>query len=675
MLPCAVTGYGDPLLASVFPWFECFLGQHALLFCLLLRVIEGGGILLTQFILSLLQNHPSRDHPFKDDVRLWPQVEFSLSSSGYGPVMGMRPPRRLRYRRPRTVIRHYLTMKRLRFRPVQRHRHCSSHLCHPSQQGDTTTPEGLATPLSCDQQKHAGIRDEPTDSPLDAVDYLLCQIDPLTWYHRMKLCAGPLLQGRQDATQALVARADMIKEKLERPRDWSPSTPQVYLTEGVAEMDVPIVLDTGASFSLSPFLSDFVTGPNTSQVTEMTGIADRVKIEGIGVVEWPIVDVFGRYKCIQTHAYYVPKADIRLFSPQTYFQENGKGKCEVDFTKVTLSLPDGTELQFPFHHCSNLPFMLLGTPKEPGLCKVHYREMTSPDFDLQAALSLLDQSNINLTANQKELMLWHWRLMHAGQDWVQTLMATPKSEVGDKPPAPIIPTKTNKASSCVHPVCPACQLAKQHRRTPGHVQHIQDPDREMAIRRENLRPGECTSLDQYVSAFPGRLPNTFGKESPKEKFNGGTIFVDHATSYIYIRNQQSLRVGETLQAKHSYEKFASGFGIKLQKFRADNAPFRSAEFQADLELKDQHIDYSGVGAHFQNGAAERALQTVTKWARSALLHQLLQWPEQALPDLWPYALEHAVHIWNHLPQHHSRMAPIELFTGIKLPEYKAIENA
>jgi hypothetical protein len=80
------------------------------------------------------------------------------------------------------------------------------------------------------------------------------------------------------------------------------------------------------------------------------------------------------------------------------------------------------------------------------------------------------------------------------------------------------------------------------------------------------------------------------------KYNGGTIFVDHATSFIYIRNQVSLRIGETLQAKHLYEKFANEFGIKLKRFRADNLSFQSEEFLDDLELKDQQIDYtSGVG--------------------------------------------------------------------------------
>ena len=66
------------------------------------------------------------------------------------------------------------------------------------------------------------------------------------------------------------------------------------------------------------------------------------------------------------------------------------------------------------------------------------------------------------------------------------------------------------------------------------------------------------------------------------QYQGGTIFVDHATGYVFIKNQQSLRVGETLQAKRAYENYAKEFGIKLKRFRADNAPFRAAEFERIL---------------------------------------------------------------------------------------------
>jgi hypothetical protein len=339
----------------------------------------------------------------------------------------------------------------------------------------------------------------PNKSLLDPVDDMLCRIDPITWYRRMTLCAGKILRSQKDSVQALVARTDLIKEELERPHpsyDWPTSTPQqrAYLTEGVLTNEVPIVLDTGASFSLTPFESDFVRGLTPSKATEMTGITDAVKIEGIGTVEWPIVDIFGRCRTITTQAYYVPQAGIRLFSPQVYFQDEGKGRCVVTDYNVTLTLSDDSELQFPYHQSSNLPFMLLqhGPSKEAGLSLAHFRlldeTITEPN-EVDINLTLLDKHNTNLAANQKELLLWHWQLMHAGQDWVQTLMATPKQEVGDRPPAPIVPTKTSRVSNCSHPVCPACQLGKQHRRTPGHVQVQADPDHEMAIRRENLMPG------------------------------------------------------------------------------------------------------------------------------------------------------------------------------------------
>jgi hypothetical protein len=169
-----------------------------------------------------------------------------------------------------------------------------------------------------------------------------------------------------------VARTDLIKEELERPHPsyvWPTSTPQqcAYLTEGVLTNEVPIVLDTGASFSLTPFESDFVHGPTPSKATEMTGITNAVKIEGIGTVEWPIVDIYGRCRTITTQPYYVPQADIRLFSPQVYFQDEGKGKCVVTDYNVTLTLPDDSELQFPYHHSSNLPFMLsVDLPRKQG---------------------------------------------------------------------------------------------------------------------------------------------------------------------------------------------------------------------------------------------------------------------------------------------------------------------
>jgi len=60
------------------------------------------------------------------------------------------------------------------------------------------------------------------------------------------------------------------------------------------------------------------------------------------------------------------------------------------------------------------------------------------------------------------------------------------------------------------------------------------PEKMMSLRQGVLKPGDMVSIDQYVLALPGRLPNTKGKEPKSKKYNGGALFVDHATSHIYL---------------------------------------------------------------------------------------------------------------------------------------------
>ena len=127
----------------------------------------------------------------------------------------------------------------------------------------------------------------------------------------------------------------------------------------------------------------------------------------------------------------------------------------------------------------------------------------------------------------------------------------------------------------------------------------------MSIKRDDLEPGDRVSVDQYKSSSAGRLPNTYGRETSNLRYKGGSIFVDHATGYIYIHNQVSLNTGSTLAGKHAFEEFADEYNVKLKRFHADNHPFNSREFHRDLELQDQTITFSAVGAHHQNGVAER----------------------------------------------------------------------
>ena len=163
---------------------------------------------------------------------------------------------------------------------------------------------------------------------------------------------------------------------------------------------------------------------------------------------------------------------------------------------------------------------------------------------LLPTLCVTDQNNQNLSGPQKELLLWHWQLGHAGFEWVQRLGA---AIMGVPAPARLdvkhktVPTLRRED----HPLCAACKLSKAKRVTPKTESSSRRHPQEMKIRSQDLQPGDYVSVDQYISAVPGRLPHTASREQEKNRYHGGSIFVDHASSFVFMRNQVSLQVGES----------------------------------------------------------------------------------------------------------------------------------
>ena len=526
---------------------------------------------------------------------------------------------------------------------------------------------------------------EPTPScelgmsyPMSLVEAMLRELDPLHWIEQFRLVQGPLLVSGSEAvdvTKCFRAEATVLDElRCERAPHASRGAYNATGRTGTSKQ-TPIVIDTGCSLSLTPHLEDFVTDLREATVTEMKGIGNTVAVNGIGTAEWAVRDIFGRIAVIRTECYHVPSADIRLFSPQTYFQEHDGGDCVVSKDKVTIRFKDGSEAEFPYNHGSNLPLMLEDwSVCHGGLTAYNVYEVKAKDL-IRSARGLLDDTNTNLNGAQKELLLWHYRLCHAGMTLLQSLMLPVKVAIGELAEPPLIPSRVSTSHKCALPQCPACQLAKQHRKTPDNQVTHTKSETEMAIRRGNLEPGECFSMDQYDSPIRGRLPHTRGKEPVEDRYRGGTIYVDHASGFVFLYHQISLRIGETLQGKHALESFANQFGIKIKSYRGDNHPFAAKEMREDLELQGQDITFSGVGAHFQNGVAERAVQTITQSARAMMMHQLIHWPKAFDASLWPFAMNQAVMLWNHLPRNRGGLSPIELFTGTKLPHNGVIQRA
>jgi hypothetical protein len=115
-----------------------------------------------------------------------------------------------------------------------------------------------------------------------------------------------------------------------------PTSPTVYLSRDKNEF--PIVLDSGASFYITPNVDDFVGPIKPCSTSELNGLNAKIAVVGQGTVEWKIQDLFGIVRPIKCRAYYVPEASVRLFFPQCYFQAAKCGSLLMDHVKTRLAL-------------------------------------------------------------------------------------------------------------------------------------------------------------------------------------------------------------------------------------------------------------------------------------------------------------------------------------------------
>ena len=72
--------------------------------------------------------------------------------------------------------------------------------------------------------------------------------------------------------------------------------------------------------------------------------------------------------------------------------------------------------------------------------------------------------------------------------------------------------------------------------------------------------------------------------------------------------------------------------------------------------------FSGVGAHNQL-LVERYIQNIFNMSRSMMVHFAMHWSQVADTNLWPFAVDQAIYIWNRIPDSKTRLAPANLFAS------------
>jgi Reverse transcriptase (RNA-dependent DNA polymerase)/GAG-pre-integrase domain len=490
-----------------------------------------------------------------------------------------------------------------------------------------------------------------------------------------------------------------------------------------------IKLDTGCSYTISGTETDFIPGTivPTKDVTVGAYGGTTVRVTGIGTVQWTILDDDGKPLVLKIpNSLFVKGTPTRLLSPQHYaqvatvpgstakmifstviqqdriemiwssprakktinldssnigtlFSAPGYDKASTFFAQIQQSNSDYPVdqccYQCEFHVDALNAAKNEGDPtyvdEEHDIHQISDKgtlfekaesiqdtpilmDITDNMFKNSAVnLEALDETYIDDSKPEDLLLLMHYRFGHIPMKRLQRL-----AEKG------VIPSKLAR---CSIPICQSCIYGKMTRR-PWKTK--KDSDRPTP--KTASAPGEIISVDQLESPVAGFIAQLKGKLS-KRRFRAATIFVDHYSSLSFVHLQQSITGKETLQAKWAFESFAEACGVKIQHYHADNGRFAEALWKEDVSRQRQNLTFSGVGAHHQNGRAEKRIRDLQDMARTSLIHANRHWPDAINTHLWPYALRHANECVNLTPFPEQTETPLERFTKTKvLPNYKDI---
>jgi hypothetical protein len=242
---------------------------------------------------------------------------------------------------------------------------------------------------------------------------------------------------------------------------------------------------------------------------------------------------------LEATGFYAPGLNCSLFSPQAYFlQQKDKVihgySLNVDWSHTVLNIGQ-KKVSLHIEPSVRIPILRC------------YKDAMKTAESL-ATVCVTDESNQNLTNNQKNMLRWHWKLGHVGfqqLQWIgrQGWLGKVGELFGD--------TKVHP------PKCASCQFGKQER-TPRKGSTVQvDKQREGILSADKLNPGDLIFSDQYCRSVPGRVFGRRGASISSQTYCGGTLFCDAASGWIKVIHQVSLNAHETVAAKQTFEREAN----------------------------------------------------------------------------------------------------------------------
>jgi hypothetical protein len=172
---------------------------------------------------------------------------------------------------------------------------------------------------------------------------------------------------------------------------------------------VPLILDTGASISISPYRSDFVSTIRPVQKVQIKGIASGLTVEGIGDLQYKIINDAGEEQTLfLKNSLYVPQCIVRLICLRQIGAETNNPLDGFNaLSENPILTINGKPTTIAYDSISQLP-LLYTTPGitsyERYMCNMC---STSGDFTQPSNL-------INLTKQQRLKLYLHEACAHEG---------------------------------------------------------------------------------------------------------------------------------------------------------------------------------------------------------------------------------------------------------------------
>lgn len=467
-----------------------------------------------------------------------------------------------------------------------------------------------------------------------------------------------------------------------------------------------IGIDNRTSYSMSGYVKDFASPIQPIKNYWIRGISGaHVRVNGVGTIKWKIDDDENKtHEILIPNSLYIKSFKGRLLSPQHWGQvaddnhpmKDGTvcvtGAQEVklmwDQRKYVKTVPvDHKNNCFTFRSSIGMSRYCefdkqfrkekIAINEECVLCmdatvndsvieeevneifaveqpeiKGVYTQKDSEDNEVSVSdvEKLYDEQKTSISASspEAELMRWHYRLGHVSFQKLRAMAL-----LG------IIPKHLAKVKP---PVCAGCLYGAMTKKPWRTKPSIKKEARQVFKAKA---PGECISVDQMQSTEGGFIAQIKGKLT-RRRYHYATVFVDHFSGLCYIHLQRTITSVETLQAKHAFEAFSDKNNVRIKHYHADNGRFADNMFVVDVEKQGQTISYCGVGAHFQNGRAEKMIRDLRESARKMILHAKSRWPQAVSIHLWPYALRTAMDCYNEIPTNTDGISRLERFNGVNV---------